>query len=204
MVDVQPHVNEFNTGPSYLFDNLVDYLTSNTRQIIVNKEGDNRSFFVSSNTDWALTSDVDWISIDTATQSGDALVEFSVAANGETADRSGGVTVSNGVQSVSVRIFQDAGPVSVLDQAISKLLLYPNPTGDEIRIKNLPAEIRQFRIELTDLTGRVILEKQGQVSDRELLIDVSQVTPGVYLLNLAAPYGTSANYTTLTRKVVIN
>lgn len=203
-VNVQPHVNEANTGPSYLFDNPVDYLTLNTRQIIVNKEGDTRSFFVSSNTDWALTSDVDWISIDTATQSGDALVEFSVAANGETADRSGDVTVSNGVQSISVRIFQDAGPVSVLDQAFSKLLLYPNPTSEEIRIKNLPAEIRQFRIELTDLTGRVILEKQGQVSDRELLIDVSQVAPGVYLLNLSAPNGTSANYTTLSRKVVIN
>lgn len=200
-VDVQPYVNEFNTGPSYLFDNLVDYLTTNTSQFIVEEVGENRSFFVSSNTDWAVTTNVDWITVDAATQSGNARFDFSVSANPEIINRSGDITVSNGVDSVMMRVFQDAGPVSVLDRVIDELVLYPNPSDGEIRIKNLPAVIRQFSVEITDLSGKIILEKPRQVNTGDLLIDVSGISPGVYFLYFITLQG---HTTVQTRKVIIN
>jgi len=178
---VQPHVNEFNTGPSYLFDNPVDYVTTNTRQIYVDEEGEDRSFLVSSNTDWTVVSDSEWITFGTVAQSGDARVDLRVAANGEATNRSGVVTVSNGVQAVEVTVFQDAGPVSILEQTVDDLVLYPNPSDGEISIRNLPAELREV-----------------------LLIDVSNLSPGVYLLHLTSPVGHTADYGALTKKIVIN
>lgn len=203
-VDVQPYANEFNTGPSYLFDNLVDYLTTNVTQIYVGEEGENRSFQVSSNTDWTIMSDVDWIFTDTASNSGDARVDIRVAANGEATNRSGLITISNGSQSTTIRVFQDAGPVSVSNQSSNTLVLYPNPAKGEIRITNLPEGIRQFLVKVVDLQGRIILEDQLQVDSGELLINAANMSPGIYLLHFNGIEGNTVDHSVLTKKVIIN
>lgn len=69
------------------------------------------------------------------------------------------------------------------------------------------AEARHFhggKVYATDLTGKIILEKQRQVNTGELLIDVSSISPGVYMLHFKTPDEYSGDYTALTRKVVIN
>ena len=69
-VSVQPHANEMNTGPSYLFDNLVNYIAANTSQLYIGKEGEIRSIMVSSNMNWTVMSSTDWISTDLSSGSG--------------------------------------------------------------------------------------------------------------------------------------
>ncbi len=203
-VEVQPFANEFNTGPSYLFDNLVDYLTANISQIYVSEEGENRSFLVSSNTDWTIMSDVDWIVTDVTTNSGDAQVNISVTANGEAINRSGLITISNGLQSTTIQVFQDAGPVSVSNESANTLMLYPNPTGGEIRITNLPPETRSFLVKVMDVKGRIVIEKELLSESGELLLNVNSISSGTYLLYLSPVEARSAGYSPLVKKVIVN
>lgn len=68
---------------------------------------------------------------------------------------------------------------------------YPNPAGEETKIRyylNQPAEVN---IKIFDLTGELIFEhaEQGQVSDNDYLLDCSKFAPGVYLCRVGAQSG---------------
>ncbi|MFQ5870401.1 MAG: FG-GAP-like repeat-containing protein, partial [Candidatus Zixiibacteriota bacterium] len=68
---------------------------------------------------------------------------------------------------------------------------YPNPAGEETKIRyylNQPAEVN---IKIFDLTGELIFEhaEQGQVSDNDYLLDCSKFAPGVYLCRVGAQNG---------------
>jgi len=75
-INVRPHATEMNTGPSYLFDNLINYLTVNASQLYIGEEGDSRSVMISSNVDWTVSSSMDWITTNVLSGSGDTLLTF--------------------------------------------------------------------------------------------------------------------------------
>jgi len=184
-VNVQPHATEMNTGPSYLFDNLVDYLASDTRQLYIGEEGDSRSMNISSNINWTVMSSVDWISTDLLSGSGDTLLNITIDANVENVDRSGLLTIASGTQSVTIEVFQDASTVvSVLDIHHSEVLLYPNPTDGRIKLSNLPSGSSSSFIELFDVNGRSAFSKKYRIDNDELVIGLDEFVPGAYLLNV--------------------
>ena len=55
-------------------------------------EGGNEPVSVSSNVDWTVTEDIDWVSIDTTSGSGDGSINITVDENTTTSDRSGIIT----------------------------------------------------------------------------------------------------------------
>ena len=75
-INVQPHATELNTGPSYLFENLVDYIAANKLQLYIGGEGENSSIIVSSNIDWTVTSSTEWISTNISSGTGDAQLNI--------------------------------------------------------------------------------------------------------------------------------
>ncbi len=182
---VQPHATEMNTGPSYLFDNLADYLAVNAIQLNIVNAGDDRDIMVTSNVDWTVSSNVDWISTDSSFGSEDAQLLVTIEANGTSERRSGVLTFEGAGQSVSVDVHQDAGePVSVLDNIESQVLLFPNPTDGKIKLTNLPSGSDSSHIELAHVDGRIVSSKMYTLNNNELELDLAHLVPGTYVIQL--------------------
>ena len=65
-------------------------------------------------------------------------------------------------------------------------LLYPNPTSGELRIEN--GELRMKSIEVFDMMGRK-QKAEGRKQNTEMLIDISHLPSGVYLLKIQTETG---------------
>jgi len=204
-VNVQPYATETNTGPSYLFDNLVNYLTANASQLYIRDEGETRSIMISSNIDWTIMNSSDWITTDLAIGSGDAPLIITFDANDTNVSRAGTMTIAGNGELVTIQVFQDPGElVSVLDKVESELRLFPNPTNGEIRLSNLPSGSRSSQVELIHLNGRRIFLKEYQIVNNELAIDLENLVSGTYLLNIKLMSQNEIVRSKFTRKIVKN
>jgi hypothetical protein len=186
-VEVQPHANEMNTGPTYLFDNLVNYLAVNSSLLYYGNEEESKSVFISSNLDWTVTSSSNWITTDLSSGSGDAELNITLNSNEETAERSGVVTITGDSISATIEVNQDAGGpvgVDILEVPESQVLIFPNPTDGRIILGGLEPETSALLIDLFHLDGRSISSKRYQIIDNELAIKVDKLTPGVYVMKI--------------------
>lgn len=61
--------------------------------------------------------------------------------------------------------------------------LYPNPTSSAVKI-TVDANSVASRLLLTDLTGRLLLERKIDAAELELELDLNGLAPGVYLVQL--------------------
>lgn len=183
--NVQPHANELNTGPSYLFDNPVNYIAANASQLYVGNEIESRSIVISSNINWTVESSAEWISSDVQSGVGDGQIQISIDANQQDERRSGFLNVVADTQSVSIEIFQDAGELSSVQETNgSSLLVYPNPSSGKITLRNLPVKSSNSIIEITDIDGRSVFSQEYRFNDNEMIIDSDNLLPGIYLLNI--------------------
>ena len=204
-VNVQPHATEMNTGPTYLFDNLVDYLAANVSLLFVGNTEENRSIKVTSNIEWTVMSSMDWISTDLPSGSGDAELVITIDANPENERRSGTLTFSGGPEPVTIIVNQDAGEtVSVLENIESKVLLFPNPTNGGIKLSNLPSGNSNSQVELIHPDGRSVFSKAYPIKGNELSIDLNDLSPGTYILNIKLMSPNGIVNAELTRQFVRN
>lgn len=204
-INAQLHATEMNSGPSYLFNNLVNYIATNIGQLYIGGEGENRSIMVSSNIDWAVTSSTSWISTNLSSGSGDAQLDITIDANEENLSRSSTLTIAGGTQSVTIDVHQDAGePVGILKHIESEVFLFPNPTDGEIKLSNLPSDIYSSFIEVIHLDGRSVFSTAYRINDNELVIDLDKLMPDIYLLNIKFMRQNGSVYTELTRNIVKN
>lgn len=69
------------------------------------------------------------------------------------------------------------GGVGIDEKVISKnnLLIYPNPTSTNFTVS---AVNTLQNVQLVDITGKILMDKQ--VNDLQVLLDVSEIKPGVY------------------------
>jgi PKD repeat protein len=75
------------------------------------------------------------------------------------------------------------------------MLIYPNPASSKINIAFLQQPEKDLEIRLADLTGRIVAF--GNILGNQAIIDVSQLSPGTFLLSLIS----STNL--ITRKIVV-
>lgn len=182
---VLPHANEQNTGPSYIFDNLVNYLAANASQFYVGKEEDVRSIMISSNMDWTVETSSAWISTDLTSGSEVSPLIITIAANGQSSNRSGMVTIASEDQSVTILVYQDAGdPVAVVENIAGEVLLYPNPTYGNVRLSNLPKGYSRSLVEVINLEGKIVTSAEYTIDNEELVLDLDALVPGSYVLNM--------------------
>lgn len=83
------------------------------------------------------------------------------------------------------------GTEDVNVHSLESVKVYPNPSKDFINIE-LPKDIKDFNVEITDMNGRLIINKQN-----EKKINVLSLANGVYLCNIK-----SSGQTTV-RKIII-
>ncbi|MDP5169892.1 MAG: T9SS type A sorting domain-containing protein [Bacteroidia bacterium] len=203
-VNVQPHVTEMNTGPSYLFDNLVNYLAANISQLTVGGEGDNNPVMVSSNVNWTVTSSADWISTNLTSGTGDAQLTITVDKNDLSSNRSGTLVITGDTLSETITVYQEPGPVSILETSTNDIQVYPNPTNGSVRVSNFPSGIYSSQVELFDLDGRSLFSQVYRIDKDELELDLDKLGSGTYLLNIKFMRENGAVYGELTKKIVRN
>ncbi len=200
---VQPHATEMNSGPSYLFDSLINYIAANVSQLYIGGEGDNKSIVVSSNINWTVTSSDNWISTNFSSGSGDAELTITIDKNNVNSNRSGTLTITGDTLSETISVFQDAGdPVSILENFITAIRLFPNPTNGSVRVSNFPSGIYRSHVELFDLDGRSLFSKEYRIGNDAIELDLDEFGPGTYLLNVKLMRENGEVYEELTRKIV--
>lgn len=74
--------------------------------------------------------------------------------------------------------FKATDALSLEDNALAKVKLYPNPASNNIRFTN----IQEATIMITDVTGKVVLQTEGV--DENSIINVSNLNSGIYLVNI--------------------
>jgi aminopeptidase YwaD len=79
----------------------------------------------------------------------------------------------------------------IATNTLESIKIYPNPAKDYLNIE-LPKDIKKFNIEITDLTGKTLLNKENETK-----INVSGLTNGAYLCSV------KANDKTVVRKIII-
>jgi aminopeptidase YwaD len=75
--------------------------------------------------------------------------------------------------------------------SLESVQIYPNPAKDVLNIE-LPKDIKHFSLEITDLIGRLVLNKENETK-----INVSDLANGAYLCTI------KANDKTAVRKIII-
>jgi len=73
---------------------------------------------------------------------------------------------------------------SVLRNGNGSFCIFPNPAKDELKIYNPEFTIEGGTIELYNLTGRKLLERQIPLGSEEVTVDVSGLKSGVYFCKM--------------------
>ena len=78
--------------------------------------------------------------------------------------------------------------VTVINDSLSSLTVYPNPVKDVLTISYQKEKTGVVRIKIFDFNGRVVLQSEAQ-KDNTLLdksINVSSLKPGIYYLQVTS------------------
>ncbi len=100
-------VGPFSYHPDYDGESEIDYLSVAVSEMSFGEEGGSQSFEINANMDWVLDTNVDWISFDVASGSGNANISVNVAANTEVTLRQGIVTVSGNLVNRQITVWQE-------------------------------------------------------------------------------------------------
>ncbi len=80
----------------------------------------------------------------------------------------------------------------------SRLSVYPNPASSVLNVTCETSAPLAY-VTLSDVAGRVVLEREVEVSAGEFDLDVSQILPGNYMLSSRSSEGTSSRMVTISR-----
>ena len=80
----------------------------------------------------------------------------------------------------NVRIFANE-PLGITENSMEELIVYPNPTNNLINIKTSAAISAYF---IYDITGKLILSKEGLESKSLLQINISNFEMGIYIFKI--------------------
>lgn len=73
------------------------------------------------------------------------------------------------------------------------LKIFPNPTDNQLVIKNTSQNILSGKLKITDLTGRIFIEKQIRFKEEIRIEEVEKLVPGIYFLSLETDEGRMVN-----------
>ncbi len=137
------------------------------------------TFKVTTNDDFTVKRSDSFFSIKKV-PTGDS-VQVSVNENTTVNERRGEITVTGCGGTKVVSVIQDAGPNSVYNYLPAGMEIYPNPVSTGILNVTLPDMNRTYTVRITDLAGRVIMEKMLQGGRNSVELTTG---PGTYILRI--------------------
>lgn len=77
--------------------------------------------------------------------------------------------------------------LGISENKATQVQVYPNPSNGELTVKNSNSEIQ--RIELVDLSGKVVYTKVFETNNYEVVLDLSNLKKGLYLMKVQTQSG---------------
>ena len=88
-----------------------------------------------------------------------------------------------------IELVEGEGVTGIEDYFFSNIRVFPNPVIDHLSIETNPAQLEIYKIEISDLTGKLIKSINTRKSIDKIEIDLSDVPAGNYLLFLYSKQG---------------
>jgi hypothetical protein len=156
----------------------------------VSSESGSTTFDITSNINWAVSDDADWLSFSPASGNNDAILTATYTENTTTNSRIATITLSGSNLSVSVIVTQDYF-TSIQETTLSKQSkVYPNPTKDKLYIEFTNNHNEIIKMSLLNILGRILFVKEGNELNAKIIeIDFSKYSTGIYYLNLYTKEG---------------
>ena len=83
-----------------------------------------------------------------------------------------------------VRIYQES-PLSIAQEVKNEVRFYPNPVEDKLNIELKNMTNQNVGMQVVDVSGRIIYNKQYVIEDSKISFDASSLNPGLYFINLS-------------------
>lgn len=128
---------------------------------------------------WTATTAEPWLTLSSASGTGNGSFDITCSSNTSGPARSGFVIISGGVFVDTILVTQEGGSAS-LNIESQKTLLYPNPVTDVLYIDGLLQE----KPSVYNLLGEEISPNISSDEKDKLTLDLSDFASGVYLLQL--------------------
>ena len=115
----------------------------------------------------------------TAPAAGTGSVAFYASLNAGNGNNS---TTGDVVYDTDTTFIEDLSSSVQETEKTSKIVVFPNPAGNTLNVKNI--EKGSYHVQIFDLIGRVVLEKQIILNNKNFTLDISTIPFGVYILQL--------------------
>jgi hypothetical protein len=151
------------------------------------QEDSTTNFQITSNTDWKISCDQNWLTLSNDTGSNNSTITLTAMANPHTSIRSAIITVSGtGVLSRTITVIQTAKDVTGITDLSDNNCIYPNPSSTGLFLVRLNTKgICQTKIEVYDVQGKQIVSHLIKVNGEQIIpVDLTAYPSGMYLLRI--------------------
>ncbi|MCH7535106.1 MAG: T9SS type A sorting domain-containing protein [Bacteroidetes bacterium] len=115
---------------------------------------------------------------------GDIYFDFNSSIRTDTASVIALDTTINSSKSITVT--EISTPVSIPEDELLNISIYPNPSSDHIFVKGSNNEFNQIRI--YDVTGKLVIDRTLSATDQQK-VNVSSLATGTYFIHLVNANG---------------
>jgi hypothetical protein len=143
-----------------------------------------KTFDITSNTSWTISSSETWLALSNASGTGSTTITLTAQENATKAVRTATVTVKGpGVADQIITVTQDfiTGVKNLENEKIA-FTLYPNPVNDNLFIQLTNIQTDLYDLTINDLNGKAIMTMNQ--FDVQKSIDASSLPIGVYIIQL--------------------
>jgi len=165
------------------------YLAVSTNSLIIEAAANSqKTFDITSNTNWLLASDQTWLTISRDKGSNNATITLTALANPTTATRTATIEVSGAFSGTvltpkTITVTQDGKPITEFPDIVNAdIKFYPNPANNVLFIKGLT---QHAVITITDLNGEMVINT-GILNNQ---INISNLTKGIYFIKIVDKSG---------------
>lgn len=168
------------------------YLNTNIEELNFDGQGENKTFTISSNTDWVITSDTDWLSVNPSKGKGDSLITVSVEANNADSVLFGNIMIKYSEKELLIKVVVGIITSTELELVVDEFALYqnyPNPFNPSTSIQFSLPQASEVTLKVFDVTGREIVDLvSGRISagQHSVTFNASRLSSGVYIYRLEA------------------
>jgi hypothetical protein len=147
-----------------------------------------KTFDITSNTNWLLSSDQTWLTISSDKGSNNATITLTALANPTTAIRTATLKVSGAFSGTeltpkTIMVTQNGMPLTEFPDIVNAdIRIYPNPANNVLFIKGLT---QNAVVTITDLNGKIAINTRI-LNDQ---IDISNITKGLYFIKIVDKSG---------------
>ena len=127
-----------------------------------------------------LTSNQPWVTLSKNSINQTTTINLAVAANTTTASRTATISIAGeGVSTQTLTVTQAAALPSALVEVENKMLLFPNPAQEYIRVSGITQASQAY---VYDVCGKLV--QQALLTNSASSINVSRLKQGIYVLKI--------------------